>query len=440
MPQVEIELLHTPGPLGIGRFEDGRVSKDQRERPLINGELRHGQPRGLHLLDHPRDPLPLLPHDAEVGGHTRDARVPAGVDPAPRHDVCEPHLGQQSAVADLDEVVVEQPVLDGPRLHGVVAVSHGVDDRLLPGEVRVLGHLPKEEVVQLRRALNLTEQHLVRLLDDLDDVPLDLRQLLDVVPRAGQAHLPADLEHANAGVGVVDGLRRLGEEERRGLAQHERAAAAVGQAAAQQVGLVADGQQPRALSCAGDQRGVEVGQGQLEGLLGLGALGHAQLLEGVDLHLPHHHHLVVAAVGEAIARDHHRPYRSVHVEDQQLLARMLHAAARRLRRVEPALGGGQHLVDRLVVVAVASHRTVVLQSEDQQTALGVGEGGDVLDDLVADRAFVAAALARGWTLPEGLAVEELALVLLDQRGDVQFVGHDLPRGFAARGATSHLAE
>lgn len=139
---------------GRAEVEDWGVSQGDRELAVHLGKLRRPEEAAPHLLEHARHSFAFFPHHAQRCEHADDQRIAARVDRLARVQLLEPNeIGWHTRAQDLHPVV-EEPYLRFAGRGAVVAVRDRVDNGLLPGEVRVLGHLAEEEVVQARGSLD----------------------------------------------------------------------------------------------------------------------------------------------------------------------------------------------------------------------------------------------------------------------------------------------
>lgn len=126
-------------------------------------------------------------------------------------------------------------------------------------------------------------------------------------------------------------------------------------------------------------------------------------------------HLVAHPVRKAVAFHHHGLCRHGHVERQdpvpfedEPVDATGNWGAQTPRR------HGEEVLDGLVGVVVTRGGTVVLDAQEKQPAVGVGEGRDVLGDRVSDRAPGQQPWRGGLAIPDRLELEELPFLSREQ--------------------------
>ena len=187
-----------------------------------------------HLLDHAEDALAGVAHVSEIDEAANDPGVPADVGTVAGQQPLDGHGGRERAGARDLHAVVEQPDIHTPALDAVVAVSEGIEERLTPGEVGVLGDGPEEGVVaQTGGATDAARDGGLGVGEDVGQGALDAGELLHVVLGSSPAVGADDMEDPNPGVGMADHVPR--EKQLGGLPELERGSFPVGEAAPEQV-------------------------------------------------------------------------------------------------------------------------------------------------------------------------------------------------------------
>lgn len=284
-------------PLAVLRRERGRVAQHNLERTPVRGERRLGQEQPLHLREHARDSLALVADGAQVDERANESRVAAPVDAPTGDELVERDLGDEAAGALDLHTVLEEPDLGAVALDRVVAVGDGVDERLLPREVGVLGHLAKAVPDEPRRTTQERPDRAHRLVDNRGQRALDARALLDVVLGTEAALGADDAEDADAGIRVVGAKAR--EQRLCRAPEHEARSTAIRELPREQVVDVAPRLTARAAARAEEERVIEVGEGQRR-RSALPALGEPVELEGLDLRLGRLHRAVADAEGKPL--------------------------------------------------------------------------------------------------------------------------------------------
>ena len=122
--------------------------------------------------------------------------------------------------------------------------------------------------------------------------------------------------------------------------------------------------------------------------------------------------LVANSQRKAITYYLHGSIRCRHVEDNQFMAFYGNDKAPRLCRAQASTRCGEQATQRIRRKAVTSKRAVIFDAEDQDSAFGIGEGGDVFRNLVPHSTAVAQLFGPSRSFKQRLAVEVLTFVLV----------------------------
>ncbi len=150
----------------------------------------------------------------------------------------------------------------------------------------------------------------------------------------------------------------------------------------------------------------------------------------------HANDLITYTTRIAVALHHDWACRSLHLKYKKLLALDVNTLATAKRWRESPLGDGKDAVHSLFRVGVTGQCSIVLDAEDQDSAIRIRECCDVFSHLIADFSPVAGSLFSRGAFEQGLAVkvesfgppdETRQVELFDTHatflGDLELLGH-----------------
>ena len=209
------------------------------------------------MVELQRNALALFAHQAELDQPADDARVAVRVCGVSLLELVHRYRRWRRAGALDLQAVVEQPHLDPAARDAVVPVSNRIHECFRPDERRVVGHLPKEQIVEPRRLLDQRIEQRARIANHTREVALDSRELLNVVLRTRQSLVAGNAKHPHTGARVLDRLDLTCEQEDRRISQRQTRHAAICESTAHEVVLERELRETRRIAHLRDQVAVE---------------------------------------------------------------------------------------------------------------------------------------------------------------------------------------